>query len=185
MQYVAGLEYICGQPPRDALVVLRERLNVAIKMRFVERGWRLCAAESITGGKLADYLIRVAGASEYFVGSVVAYQFGAKANLLGVSRRFLEERGAVNEEVASQMAEGARRLFESDWAVAVTGVAGPQPGSHGEPVGTIWAGVTNGKFTTTACASVGPKFRRGRERLRMSAVHFALATLWKATGESG
>ena len=97
-------------------------------------------AESCTGGRLAEALIAVPGSSNYFNGSIIAYTNEVKENLLGVNHQVLEEQTAVSEEVARQMVLGAIKTLRVDFAVAVTGVAGPAGGTPENPVGTIWIG---------------------------------------------
>lgn len=102
-----------------------------------DAGLTLALAESCTGGMLAARLTDVAGASEWFRGGVVAYANEAKVALLGVSPASIEAHGAVSEEVAREMAAGARRRFEASAGLAVTGVAGPSGGTAEKPVGTV------------------------------------------------
>ncbi|SNT05215.1 nicotinamide-nucleotide amidase [Micrococcales bacterium KH10] len=104
----------------------------------------LCVAESLTGGALADALVRVPGTSAVFHGGVVAYATPMKAKILGVNAHLLQERGAVDPEVAREMSRGALRLFEADIAIATTGVAGPKP-QDGHPVGQVFVAVA-GRF---------------------------------------
>lgn len=101
---------------------------------------KIGTAESCTGGRLAEALIAVPGSSNYFNGSIIAYTNEVKENLLGVDHQVLEEQTAVSEEVARQMVLGAIKTLRVDFAVAVTGVAGPAGGTPENPVGTIWIG---------------------------------------------
>jgi nicotinamide-nucleotide amidase len=103
------------------------------------RGLTLATAESCTGGLVAARLTGVPGASDVFVGGVVAYANGVKEDELGVPRSVLERHGAVSAEVATAMAEGARKRLGADVAVAVTGVAGPGGGTEEKPVGLVFA----------------------------------------------
>jgi nicotinamide-nucleotide amidase len=120
-----------------------EALEAVVGRLLSERRLTLATAESCTGGLVAERLTRVPGSSAYFVGGVVAYSDAVKTALLGVPAALLAEHGAVSEPVARAMAEGARRALGCDWALAVTGVAGPGGGSDEKPVGTVdlaWAG---------------------------------------------
>ncbi|MFF9914567.1 CinA family protein [Streptomyces sp. NPDC013457] len=107
---------------------------------LAERGQTLAAAESLTGGLVAAELTSVPGASASFRGSVTAYATALKRDLLQVDGTLLAERGAVDPEVALQMAAGARLRLGADWGVATTGVAGPEP-QDGQPVGTVYVAV--------------------------------------------
>ncbi|MEU3187463.1 nicotinamide-nucleotide amidohydrolase family protein [Streptomyces sp. NPDC006923] len=105
-----------------------------------ERGGTLAVAESLTGGLVAAELTAVPGASRTFRGSVTAYATDLKRDVLGVDGDLLAGRGAVDPEVARQMAAGVRRLLGAGWGVATTGVAGPDP-QDGRPVGTVYVAV--------------------------------------------
>ncbi|MFE3829515.1 CinA family protein [Streptomyces sp. NPDC059092] len=100
----------------------------------------LAVAESLTGGLVAAELTAVPGASRAFRGAVTAYATDLKRDVLGVDEALLDERGAVDPEVARQMAAGVRRALGADWGVATTGVAGPDP-QDGRPVGTVYVAV--------------------------------------------
>ena len=114
--------------------VLREYLRT--------RGLKLATAESCTGGLVSDRITNVSGSSEYFPGGIVAYSYEAKASLLGVSWTTLNTHGAVSEEAVLEMARGARKLFEADIALSVSGIAGPTGGTPEKPVGTTWFGLS-------------------------------------------
>ncbi|MFH8567879.1 CinA family protein [Streptomyces sp. NPDC017993] len=104
------------------------------------RGQSLAVAESLTGGLVAGALTAVPGASRVVRGSVTAYATDLKRAVLGVDGALLAERGAVDGEVARQMASGVRRALGADWGIATTGVAGPDP-QDGQPVGTVFVAV--------------------------------------------
>jgi nicotinamide-nucleotide amidase len=110
-------------------------------LRLLElRGGTLAVAESLTGGLLAAELTGVPGASRSFRGSVTAYATALKQELLGVDGLLLAERGAVDAQVAREMAGGVRRRLGADWGAATTGVAGPDP-QDGQSVGTVFVAV--------------------------------------------
>ena len=95
-------------------------------------------AESCTGGRIAEAIIAVPGASKYFKGGIISYVNEIKERLLNVDSQVLEEKTAVCEEVAMQMVKGACKVLNTDYAIAATGVAGPTGGTKDIPVGTIW-----------------------------------------------
>ena len=95
-------------------------------------------AESCTGGRIAEAIIAVPGASKYFKGGIISYVNEIKESLLGVSAQVLEEKTAVCEEVAIQMVIGACKSLNTDYAISATGFAGPTGGTKEIPVGTIW-----------------------------------------------
>lgn len=117
------------------------RIEEAVQQMFVAQGWTLSAAESCTGGRLASRLVQIPGASKYFLGSLVVYSDNVKMNLLKVSPQDLHQYGAVSSEVVSQMAAGLLSSIDSDFGVAVTGIAGPDGGTSEKPVGTIWGAI--------------------------------------------
>nr|MDA8164740.1 nicotinamide-nucleotide amidohydrolase family protein [Desulfobacteraceae bacterium] len=98
-------------------------------------------AESCTGGLIGHAITRVPGSSAYYLGGAVTYSNGLKEQLLGVAPETLRRHGAVSGETARAMAEGCRRLTGADYALAVTGIAGPGGGSPEKPVGTVWFGL--------------------------------------------
>jgi nicotinamide-nucleotide amidase len=95
-------------------------------------------AESCTGGRIAEAIIAVPGASKYFKGGIISYVNEIKENLLGVDPQVLEEKTAVCEEVAIAMVKGACQALQTDYAISATGFAGPTGGTKDIPVGTIW-----------------------------------------------
>ncbi|MFE5899705.1 CinA family protein [Streptomyces sp. NPDC056488] len=121
---------------------------------LAERGQTLAVAESLTGGLVAAELTGVPGASASFRGSVTAYATALKHELLGVDAALLAERGAVDPEVASQMAAGVRARLGADWGIATTGVAGPEP-QDGQPVGTVYVAVAGPAGETARTGAPG------------------------------
>jgi len=104
-------------------------------------GQTVAVAESCTGGELGGAITAVSGSSEYFRGGIIAYDNGIKTDLLGVEPALLAERGAVSAPVAEAMARGARVKLDSDWALGITGIAGPGGGSEEKPVGLVYVGL--------------------------------------------
>ena len=112
----------------------------------------LAAAESCTGGLLASRITDIPGASEIFLAGYVTYANAAKESTLGVPRTLLEEHGAVSAPVAAAMAEGARRVAGSRFALSTTGIAGPGGGSEAKPAGTVFVGLAaEGHPTVVRC----------------------------------
>lgn len=107
-----------------------------------ERSATLAVAESCTGGRLAAAFTAEAGASDFFVGGIVAYSNDVKARVLGVSPDDLVLHGAVSRPVAEQMAAGVRRITGTDYSIATTGIAGPGGGTPEKPVGAVWIAVS-------------------------------------------
>jgi len=120
--------------------ILREQMRA--------HGLTLAAAESCTGGLVSDRITNVSGSSEYFPGGVVAYSYEAKVNVLSVLWDTLNAHGAVSEETVLEMARGARKLFNADIGISVSGIAGPTGGLPEKPVGTTWFGLSanNGEW---------------------------------------
>lgn len=117
---------------------MSDSYEVQIHRLFTASGWTLSTAESCTGGAVSARLTAVAGASLYYAGGVVAYSNALKTQLLDVKASLLKEKGAVSEEVVKRMVEGALTLTGSDFALAVSGIAGPEGGTASKPVGTVW-----------------------------------------------
>lgn len=135
-------------------------------------GRTLALAESCTGGLLAERLTETPGSSKYFRGSAVTYSDAAKIRVLGVDGGLIAEKGAVSEEVAKEMAEGALGQFEADFAVSVTGIAGPDGGSEDKPVGTVCFHAASADGRERALRIVLPGRRRDvQERAATVALH--------------
>ena len=124
------------------------------------RGQTVAVAESCTGGGLGAALAAVPGASDVFLGGVIAYANGVKQGLLGVPAELLQAHGAVSDPVAQSMAEGARRVTGADWGLAITGVAGPGGGSDEKPVGLVHLAIAG----PDGCSSEGVRFGTSRGR---------------------
>ncbi len=149
--------------------------------RLIARGESLVTAESCTGGWIAKTVTDVAGSSAWFQGALVTYNNALKRNLLAVTQAALADEGAVSETVVRQMAAGARRVGDADWAIAVSGVAGPDGGSDEKPVGLVWFG-----FAGPSRVWVSRQhFTGDREAVRRAAVRHALTALEAALAGKG
>ncbi|MHA4740880.1 competence/damage-inducible protein A [Dyadobacter sp. MSC1_007] len=115
-----------------------DELETVIGELLVAQNATLGTAESCTGGYVANQITGIPGSSRYFQGSVVSYSNEVKMNVLGVSRDTLEAYGAVSEQTAREMAEGARKALNTTFAISTTGIAGPDGGTAEKPVGTVW-----------------------------------------------
>ncbi len=150
--------------------------NAAIAMRVHEllrkRGETAAVAESLTGGLLAAALVEGPGASETFRGGLVTYATELKATLAGVPAGLLDERGPVDPDVAEAMARGARQRCGSEWALATTGVAGPEP-QGGKSPGTVFLAVSGPDGTS----SQGLDLAGSREEITQETVTAALHLL--------
>lgn len=133
----------------------------------------MATAESCTGGLIAGACTDLAGSSDWFERGLVSYSNRAKTELLGVPAAMIAGHGAVSEAVARAMAEGARERSGVDWAVAVTGVAGPAGGNAEKPVGTVWFAWS----TPTGTQAQMRHFPGDREAVRLATVQHALNTL--------
>jgi nicotinamide-nucleotide amidase len=133
------------------------------------RGWTIATAESLTGGLVAASLTAVPGASASMRGGVVAYATDVKATVLGVDAELLAEVGAVHAHVASQMAEGVRKVLSAHVGIATTGVAGPDS-QDGQPVGTVFVAVATPAQTDV----VALRLAGSRDEIRAETVRRAL-----------
>lgn len=141
-----------------------------------ERKISLSCAESCTGGLVGAAITSVAGSSEVFQGGIISYSNDVKHRVLGVDQTILDTYGAVSEECARAMAEGAARVLKTQVAVSITGIAGPDGGVPGKPVGTVWFGIaTPHKVSAKLCT-----FNGSREVVRTNSVLQALDLLHEA-----
>jgi len=151
-------------------------LGGAIVGELTRRGRTIGTAESVTGGALADALVAVPGASRAFLGGIVAYDNAVKQSLLGVRAETLATFGAVSEETAIEMARGAKAALGTDFALATTGIAGPDGGSAEKPVGLVWFALADDAGEVHAQRVTFPGQRSDiRDRATMS----ALAIVWR------
>ena len=149
-------------------------LEAACSALLRERGMTLASAESCTGGQIAQRMTALPGASQVYRGGVVSYWTDMKADVLGVSREILDRYGAVSEQTARAMAQGARRITGADAAVSVTGVAGPDPDERGNGVGLVFIGLDTPEGTFCRRCDFG---RRRRDRIQELAANHAFDLL--------
>ncbi len=148
-----------------------EELAARVGALLLTNGQRLATAESCTGGWVGECLTAIAGSSAWFDRGYITYSNQAKVDLLGVEPATLAAHGAVSEATAAAMASGAQRASRADWALAITGVAGPGGGSPARPVGTVcfaWAGPDD----VLACET--QQFTGDRRAIRAQSVAHAL-----------
>ena len=142
---------------------MEHKAEKAVFALLTEKGMTLAAAESCTGGLVAERMTDLPGASKVFMGGVVSYTNQVKAKVLGVPRALLEEFGAVSEPVARAMAEGVRAVTGADIGVSVTGVAGPATDERANPVGTVYIALAAKDSTVCRLCRFGEQ-SRGRIR---------------------
>jgi PncC family amidohydrolase len=147
--------------------------EVAVGRSLISLDATLATAESCSGGLIAHRITNISGSSEYYVGGVVAYSNKVKASLLRVSKSDLSSFGAVSEQVARAMADGARTRFGADYAIAVTGIAGPQGGTPEKPVGLVYISVA----APEATAVLRNVFTGTREEIKAQTAERALRML--------
>ena len=149
-------------------------LEAACSALLRQKGMTLSSAESCTGGQIAQRMTALAGASQVYRGGVVSYWTDMKADVLGVSREILDQYGAVSEQTARAMAQGARRITGADVAVSVTGVAGPDPDERGNDVGLVFIGLDTPEGTFCRRCDFG---QRRRDRIQELAANHAFDLL--------
>jgi nicotinamide-nucleotide amidase len=153
----------------------RTTVEAAVHALLQAHGKTIGVAESCTGGRIAAALTTVPGSSRSFLGGVVAYDNAVKVGELGVSETTLDRFGAVSEETATAMARGARERLGTSYAIATTGIAGPDGGSEEKPVGLVW-------FAIDAEGEIHPyhfNFSGDRDAVQRRATVMALGLVWR------
>ena len=154
-------------------------LEKALLNIMEERKLTLSTAESCTGGYIAQLITQHPGCSAVYTGGAVVYSNQLKESVLGVAHETLEKFGAVSEETVKEMAQGAMVRFKTDYAVAVSGIAGPDGGTPGKPVGTVWIAVANSKRVIAKLFTFGNKRAQNIERSAIAALSMILNELRK------
>lgn len=142
-------------------------------------GKKLSVAESCTGGYVSHLITAIPGSSAYFNGSVVSYSNQSKARLLGVSEALIEEYGAVSQQVVEAMAAGALMRFDADYALSISGIAGPDGGTVEKPVGTVWIGLATPAGVTSKLFLFGEHRGRNIRRAALTALNLLRLDLQK------
>ena len=145
-----------------------------IAEKLKEKKQTLGLAESCTGGYISHLITSLPGSSEYFKGGIIAYSNEIKNRILQIDERIINQYGAVSKEVVEQMAANLLHIYEVDYGIAVSGIAGPGGGSIEKPVGTVWIAIANKNKITTKCFSLN----KGRKRIIKQAAITALYMLY-------
>lgn len=132
-----------------------EPLEVIVGRLLTERHQTIATAESCTGGKLAALLNKHAGSSAFYYGSVISYDNSVKEQVLGVPAELIGKHGVVSEEVVRVMAQSVRKLLNTNYSIATSGIAGPSGGSKTKPVGTVWIAWDTPEGTFAECFHLG------------------------------
>lgn len=155
----------------DYVIALEDKpLEGILGNLLLHKNATIATAESCTGGRLAAALNALPGSSAYYLGSVVAYANEVKEQVLGVEHNTLTQYGAVSEQTVLEMAEGVRRLMRTDYAIATSGIAGPDGGTEDKPVGTVWIA------WATPEGTVAERYQFGVARLREQITQRAVTT---------
>ena len=166
----------------DYLIAMDDApIEVHVGQWLKARGLTIATAESCTGGKLASLLNKHAGSSAFYMGSIVAYDNRVKEQVLGVSAEDLKTHGATSEEVVKQMANGVRNLLRTDFAIATSGIAGPDGGTTEKPIGTVWIGWATPDGTFAECFHLG----KLREQITDRTCQKALIGLYQRMTRNG
>ena len=148
---------------------------------FCQHALTFSTAESCTGGLIGERITALSGSSEIYFGGIISYTNDIKMKVLSVGKKTLEQYGAVSVQTALEMAEGVKKLTESDIAVSVTGIAGPTGGTTEKPVGTVCFAITNKNGTKTYRKQFGEN--KTREEIRALSADFALELVLEAGKE--
>ena len=146
--------------PEQELVYLLSKKNMSLSV-----------AESCTGGLISKMITDIAGSSQVFLGGVIVYSNKSKTDILKIEKELLNTKGAVSQEVALKMAESASIIFNSDFSLSATGIAGPEGGSLEKPVGTVYTGF---KYNTNNSEVVKHSFTGDREEIRLKTAVYCI-----------
>lgn len=160
--YIFGYEEYGSEP---------ETIEQVIGRLLREKKRTVSTAESCTGGYISHLITKVPGSSEYYLGSVIAYAYEVKENMLNVPKEMLEKYGAVSAQVVEQMAAGVRQKLNTDYSIAASGIAGPGGGTDDKPVGTVWIAVATPEKVISKRLQFGDNRERNIERTAITALN--------------
>ena len=147
--------YLVGN---EAISSSQTELHSVVANLLIENNYTISIAESLTGGKIASMLVEKSGISDALLEGIVCYSNKSKITTLGVKEETLERFGAVSKEVASEMVEGIAKRLNSDFAIATTGIAGPNSDESGKPIGLVYIAIyAQGKVSISECSFVGDR----------------------------
>ncbi|MCL4468511.1 MAG: CinA family protein [Deltaproteobacteria bacterium] len=155
--------------------------NLAYRLgkKLISTNKTISTAESCTGGMIAKFITDIPGSSKYYKGGIVSYSNETKVKILGVDNKLLEKHGAVSKDVAIAMVKGVQKLMQTDFAVAVTGIAGPDGGTYKKPVGLVYIAAAYGDEVIVKRFS----FYRNRDLNRRLTTFNALKMVFEKTEE--
>lgn len=156
-------EYVFGEG--------KETLEELVGALLRKQGKTLSTAESCTGGYIAHLITSVSGSSDYYLGSVVSYANEVKINALGVNENDLKTHGAVSQQVVEQMVLGVKKVLNTDYAIATSGIAGPLGGTEEKPVGTVWIAIATPQGVTSKLFMMGEHRERTIRKTALSALN--------------
>jgi competence/damage-inducible protein CinA-like protein len=148
-----------------------DKLEDLVGKILLKKGQTLATAESCTGGNIAHLITSISGSSQYFKGGVVAYANEIKTNILNVNNSDIDKYGAVSKQVVEQMAKGILNLYNTDFAIATSGIAGPNGGTAEKPVGTTWIAVASKTKLITKLYIFGDQRDRNIQRASLTALN--------------
>ncbi len=164
-------EEVLKRIPKHAYSIGEKSISEVLGQLLIDKNMTIGSVESCSGGTIAKELVKIAGSSRYYEGSIVAYSYKEKENLLGISHDDLIKHGAVSEEIIAQMAEKGRKLLDVDVCVSTSGIAGPDGGLPNKPVGTVWIAVSTEKRVFKICLNFGDNRERNISMTALSALN--------------
>ena len=156
------------------------KIALSVVSTLRQRNQTLSVAESVTGGGISSAITEIEGASHVFLGAVIAYSKSSKVRDLEIPKKLIDDFGIYSEETAIAMARGVKKRFQSDWAVATTGVAGPGD-SHGVKAGSIWVGFVGPESEETLLLEISGS----RQQVRAGAVASLFPAFERILGRTG